>query len=123
MSFFDAMVLLVAAVATGVLLPWLGVIAWLFVIVAGHFFLFCNVFRIQRVFELVWAGLFVLNVSVWYVMDLLDWWLVLAVQTPVTITFVAMSFSKKDYHGVFWRYAPHPRRVEPVGEHKQGVAP
>jgi hypothetical protein len=29
--------------------------------VVGHFFLFCNVFRIGRKYELVWAALFALN--------------------------------------------------------------
>ena len=116
MSVSDLLVLVVAGVATGLALPWLGVMAWLFVIVAGHFFLFCNVFRIQRMFELIWAGLFVLNASIWYVVDALDWWWILVVQSPVTILFIAISFSKQDYHGVFWRHAPHPRQVDPMGE-------
>jgi len=119
MSGLDALVMVVAVAATGLTLPWLGVMAWLFVIVAGHFFLFCNVFRIQRVLELVWAGLFVLNVSGWYVMDAFEWWRVLAAQTPATIALVSMSFSKNDYHGVFWRYAPHPRQVDPTRKHQQ----
>ena len=120
-SGLDAIVLLLVVVATVVSYSWLGVMAWLFVIVAGHFFLFCNIFRIQRFFELIWAGLFVLNVSMWFVMDAFDWWWVLAVQSPVTILFIVMSFLKQDYHGVFWRHAPYPRQVSPMEKRQQGA--
>ena len=36
---------------------------WLVAIVAGHFFLFCNIFRVVRRRELIWSALFVLNVA------------------------------------------------------------
>jgi len=36
---------------------------WMLVIAAGHFFLFCNLFRIIRRRELIWAGLFIINIT------------------------------------------------------------
>jgi hypothetical protein len=112
----DVGVIIVVIVLTAGTRPWLDSLVWLFVIVAGHFFLFCNLFRIQRVYELTWSGLFVINVSAWYVLDALDWWWVLAVQSPITALFITMSFMQRDYHGVLWRLAPNPRIVEVTDE-------
>src|SRR6266478_3813499 len=47
-------------------LHWLGSsLWWVVAIVAVHFFLFCNVFRVIRRRELIWAALFILNVGFW----------------------------------------------------------
>ena len=48
----------------------------------GHFFLFCNVFRVRRSYELVWAGCFLVNAGAWITLSGFDVWGILAVQTP-----------------------------------------
>ena len=74
---------------------------WLLLIAAGHFFLFCNVFRIIRRRELIWAGLFVLNVGVWAWLERLTWMWVLGCQFPITIALVIADIRAPGYHGVF----------------------
>ncbi|WP_156346572.1 hypothetical protein [Verrucomicrobium spinosum] len=55
-SWTDALVLILGAGLTGWLASFAGELALLAAWVIGHFFLFCNVFRIGRKPELVWAG-------------------------------------------------------------------
>jgi hypothetical protein len=69
-------------------------------IAAGHFFLFCNVFRIARRRELIWSGLYLLNVALWQSFDLLSWTGVLTSQIPVTIAVIVADMRSPEYHGV-----------------------
>jgi hypothetical protein len=73
---------------------------WLLLLAAGHFFLFCNVFRIVRRRELIWAGLFVLNVGVWAWLDRLTWPGVLLCQLPITVGIIIADMRTAGYHGV-----------------------
>jgi len=76
---------------------------WLLVIVAAHFFLFCNVFRVRRFFELWWAGIFIANAGLWLMFEKLVWTNVLACQFPVTAAFILTEMRTAYYHGVFAR--------------------
>lgn len=95
----DALAILVCAVATTLGLTMIGDVAWFFPFVLGHFFLFCNLFRVRRLPELVWAGGFltlvvaclIANVSVLHAM-----WLVL----PLTAGVLIYSIRRPDYHGI-----------------------
>jgi len=70
----------------------------------GHFFLFCNVFRIQRRKELLWAVCCLVNVTVWTLSERCDWALVLAVQSPLTVALIAWEMRGPHYHGVWARW-------------------
>ena len=74
---------------------------WLLVIAAGHFFLFCNVFRIARRRELFWAALFVLNVGAWTWFGRLIWTGVLFWQLPFTAGVIIDEMRRSGYHGAF----------------------
>ena len=74
---------------------------WLPLVAAAHFFLFCNVFRVRRSYELVWAALFCVNFML-HVQDAsLDWSSVLLWQAPVTVIAIALEMRSARYHGVF----------------------
>ena len=102
-SVVDAGVLAVAAAATWLLLPHVGFVAWLLPFALGHFFLFCNVFRVRRSYELVWAAGFLLNFGAWALSGAFDWLPVLAVQTPLTLLLIVLEIRSPRYHGVFAR--------------------
>lgn len=104
LSAIDLLAIAICALGTIVALPILGEIAWLFPITLGHFFLFCNVFRIRREFELLWAGVFVVNVASWALAGRFDWLNVLAVQTPLTATLIITECLNPRYHGVFCKH-------------------
>ncbi len=99
-SLTDAVAIGVFVSAAGVLWYLGNPLWWLLLIAAGHFFLFCNVFRIIRRRELIWAGLFVLNVGAWVWIDRLTWPSVLVCQLPITVALVIADMRAPGYHGV-----------------------
>lgn len=105
-SIADLIAIIVCAVGT--LLAWsvLGNFALLFPIVLGHFFLFCNIFRIRRNYELAWAALFIINVG-WHVLGATgeaDWSRVLLIQFPITLFFIVLEMRGGRYHGIGYRW-------------------
>jgi hypothetical protein len=76
-------------------------LAWVVAVAAVHFFLFCNVFRVARRRELIWAALFIMNVGLWLWLGRLDWFNVLACQLPVSVVVIAWEIRTTRYHGIF----------------------
>jgi len=74
---------------------------WILVISAGHFFLFCNVFRIVRRRELIWAGLLIFNIGVWDWSGHLTCTRVLLCQLPITVGLIIADMREPGYHGIF----------------------
>lgn len=97
----DVVVLLVAGVAAGVLWPLNSLCASLILIVVGHFFLFCNVIRLHRKWELLWAAIFVVNGTVWWgLLADLRVWPVLLAQLPVTLLLIVIQMRSRSYRGI-----------------------
>ncbi len=92
----------IAVIMAAVLVLWRmgNPLWWILVISAGHFFLFCNVFRIVRRRELIWAGLFVVNVGIWIWTDRLTSPCVLLCQLPITAGLFIADMREPRYHGV-----------------------
>ncbi|SMP60002.1 hypothetical protein SAMN06265222_106301 [Neorhodopirellula lusitana] len=101
-SLTDGLAIVVCAAATYWGLGQMGSIAWLFPFVLGHFFLFCNVFRIPRRPELVWAGCFLGLATIGLIVE---WPITSAMLAalPVTIAVLIYSVRLPTYHGVFSR--------------------
>ncbi len=98
----DAVVMVLCALATWLLWPPLGGFSLVLPVTLAHFFLFCNVFRIRRTYELVWAVIYLVNILYWVFLREFSWLGVLALQTPVTLAFIAFEVGSPRYHGVFW---------------------
>jgi hypothetical protein len=99
----DAVVLLLAGAAVASLWrvptnPGIHVLA-----VVGHFFLFCNVIRLRRAYELVWAVAYVVATALAIAVGLVDGWIPLAGVTPLTALLVGLELRSPRYHGVAWR--------------------
>lgn len=99
-SVVDAIAIIGCAAVTVAVRKPLGDLAWLLPITLAHFFLFCNVFRVHRYFELAWAGLFITNVVAWTLAGCFSWSSVLAVQTPITLIGIVASLCSANYHGI-----------------------
>ncbi|EEF58661.1 hypothetical protein Cflav_PD1562 [Pedosphaera parvula Ellin514] len=97
----DAGIILVFIAVTSLLKLAGSPHAWILPIVACHFFLFCNVFRVRPRFELAWAGLFIVNVVTCSLLDKLEWNTVLLTQIPVTIIVILAEMKTPRYHGIF----------------------
>jgi hypothetical protein len=102
-SALDALVLLLVGGLLAVVQPASDSPVWAVAVVLGHFFLFCNVFRIQRSKELLWAAIFVVNVAFGLTegKKTIDWPGVLLIQTPVTLGVILWEMRGPWYHGVF----------------------
>lgn len=103
LSGVDVLVLLLGAWGTwyvGRELWWAGVVI---AFVVGHFFLFCNVFRIPRALELIWAAVYVLLSGATLILDLPGWGVTFGFSAGLTVFLVALAMKQPSYHGVFWR--------------------
>lgn len=99
LSIADAIMLAIGAAATVMAVGPLGPMAGIFPMAVGHFFLFCNVFRLRRRYELVWAAIFVANFAAWSFTEF-SWTRVLATQLPVTALVIALEIRSPRYHGI-----------------------
>ena len=103
LSVFDV-IILAAGIGSA---SWLRKDYWpaslIIFMVVGHFFLFCNVFRISRKPELLWAGFFTLLAGSTTLCDFPGWAVSIALTLGVTILVVATEMRKPAYHGIFWR--------------------
>ena len=105
-SFADLVMLGVGATGVWLLWPDAQTSALLIAVTLGHFFLFCNVFRVRRSLELSWAGLFVVNFAAWRMWQSdseFSWAPVLAVQTPFTLAAIWIEIRTPRYHGIWAR--------------------
>jgi hypothetical protein len=132
LSTIDVIVLLVGGLISAsiaALAPWFG-IALAFVI--GHFFLFCNVFRMARSRELVWAVVFVVLSASTAFIGLPHWPVTLTISFVATVLLVVVEMRQPSYHGAFWRrinpdlpqwWAQKTRHVCPSQKHICGETP
>ena len=82
----------------------LGDLAMLPAVVLVHFFLFCNVFRVRRSYELIWAASFIVNLLAWQALGQFGWRGVLLTQAPITLLAIAVEMKSNRYHGVGCRW-------------------
>lgn len=114
LSVTDAGVLLACGLGTWWLWGPLGEFALLLPFVLGHFFLFCNVFRVGTRAELVWCFCFVAVFlgslhGGWFGMGVL-----LLAQSPVTLGVILYALTRPDYHGIFWKRLAGLRKPTPT---------
>lgn len=72
--------------------------------VLAHFFLFCNVVRMARPLELVWAGVFVVLAGATIAFEIPSWLVTAMVSLLVTVVVVVVEIRKPSYHGVGWKF-------------------
>lgn len=103
LSWFDALILtggITAACALGSLAWWAGMIV---AFVVGHFFLFCNVFRIARKPELIWAAVFTLLTGSTLLTQRPGWTITFVASALVGAVLIAHATRQPSYHGIGWR--------------------
>ena len=111
LSALDIVVLVVGGGASAYAMTvdrWFG-IAIAFVVL--HFFLFCNVLRMSRPLELIWAGVFAALAIAATSLDLLSWPAVFAISSAVTVIVAVVEVRRPSYHGVGWQQV-NPRLPE-----------
>jgi hypothetical protein len=102
-SLIDSIVLVAGSVASMALWPSLPIVSVAIAVVVGHFFLFCNVFRIARLPELAWAGVFLLVMADVILWQRLSIPLAVVVVLFMTLLVIGLEMRKPSYHGIFWQ--------------------
>lgn len=75
----------------------------LVIFTVAHFFLFCNVVRMDRTLELIWAAFFILLAAGTMLIGVPTWSHTFSIVLTVTAVFVVIQVRRPSYHGVFWR--------------------
>jgi hypothetical protein len=99
----DAVILGVGLPASWVAWRFLGEPALLLPMVLGHFFLFCNVFRVERWVELTWASLLLLNAAAWAISGKLTFPRLFLAQLPFTLAALLSAPLMSGYRGIGYR--------------------
>ena len=103
LSVRDVIVIVIGAAAAAYLAtiePWWGFIV---AFVVAHFFLFCNVVRMARPFELAWAATFVALASATLLTEAPGWPITTGASLAVTLVVVVLQMRKPSYHGLGWQ--------------------
>lgn len=102
LSAFDIVVLVVGTAASlaSVQIAW--EMAAGIACVVLHFFLFCNVFRIPRPQELIWAAGFV-GLATLSTLQVVPWFVAFAASIALSTTLIVFEMRKPNYHGLFWK--------------------
>lgn len=90
-----------AATAAGSVAWWAGLAV---AIPLTHFFLFCNVFRVSRPPELLWAAVFIAFAAPTAVWGVPGWWPTAVGASGVAALVIASEMCKPSYHGLAWRW-------------------
>ena len=102
LSFFDVLVLALGVFGSAWLWPGSWPLGFIVAFVVGHFFLFCNVFRIARELEFLWAGVFLI-VTLLTLQSHHPSWVIIAVPSLFTTAVViGLELRKPSYHGLGW---------------------
>jgi hypothetical protein len=99
-SAVDLAVIVISLIASFVLWAQIWWIGFVILFVVAHFFLFCNVFRISRVLELIWAMIFVVLAYCTLVLESPSWVITIAGSLVATATLIAIEMQKPWYHGI-----------------------
>jgi hypothetical protein len=104
LSALDVVVLIIGLAGTviaGSMVHWSG---FAIAFVVGHFFLFCNVFRVSRRLELLWAAVFVgLAVSTTLV-QFPGWPISIGITLFTTLLVIVLEMRRPSYHGIGWQW-------------------
>lgn len=110
-SFFDAVFLVLGALGAFLIDPGFGWPSFCVGFVVGHFFLFCNVFRISRDLELIWVVVFLILALLTLTTGTPTWLGTALLSLVTTGIVVGVGIWKPSYHGVGWqRWNPDLRR-------------
>ncbi len=103
LSALDVCVLICGTGGSVVAWQWVGWVGFMIAFVVAHFFLFCNVFRISRPLELVWAAVFVALAGSTVVNEMPGWMVTIMGSLIVTVVVIAIEMCRPSYHGIAWQ--------------------
>jgi len=101
-SWFDAAVMIAGIIVACIASAYAWWAGTVISFVVGHFFLFCNVFRIARKPELIWAAVFIVLIGATVLTGMPGWIVAFSVSFIVAVLLIYLEMQKTSYHGIFW---------------------
>ena len=98
----DIVVLIIGSIATIIFYPIMPDFSFIVLFVVLHFFLFCNVVRMSRIPELIWASSFIIMAGGSLLYGIPDLKTVFIIALTMTSTLEVLETMKPWYHGIFW---------------------
>ena len=102
LSIFDAIILFIGGTGAIYLAGVEVTASFIIIFVIGHFFLFCNVFRISRPPELIWAVTFVSLSIITVTIGYPGWIPIVLISLVLSIAFIIREIKLPSYHGILW---------------------
>ncbi len=103
LSAIDCFVLILGAVGTVWAFPIESVLGLAIAFTVGHFFLFCNIVRMARPRELVWAVAFITLSSASALIGTPTWHQTFIASLAITCVLLVLEMRSPSYHGIFWQ--------------------
>lgn len=103
LSAADAVVLAAGLLAAASVCRITVLASGIFLFVLTNFFIFCNVIRMSRPPELIWAAAFLLLSGSALLAGMPSWLTVFAAASALTVVLVCFEMRKPSYHGAFWQ--------------------
>lgn len=103
LSKLDIGVITVSFVLASFLYQYSRMLCFITLFVVAHFFLFCNVARMSRIPELIWAGVFIVCASTSLKFGVLSVEISVGISLFTTALLIALEVQKPSYHGVYWQ--------------------
>ena len=102
LSIVDIVFLSTATIASVYLYTFAKPLSYIVAFVVGHFFLFCNITRMSRLPELIWAVVFTALSLLALKFSVISLPVVFLVSTFLTTILVVLESRKPHYHGILW---------------------
>lgn len=103
LSLIDCIVILLAIVGIIHFYEVDKVFSYIIGIIVSHYFLFCNITRMSRVPELIWASSFIILCTLSLQLNIIPIFISFIFAMLITVVLVVLETRKPYYHGVFWQ--------------------
>ncbi len=102
LSIFDIGILAIGFIGAWYLKDIAVDLSYILLFVVCHFFYFCNITRMSRIPELIWAVCFVALCGVGVTYGIVTFNEAFIISLLITVVLTAFELRKPSYHGVLW---------------------
>ena len=103
LSKIDILFIFISVISAIYLYAYSVVLSFCIFFVVGHFFWFCNITRMSRKPELIWACVFTAFSITTVKFGLPGWFYTFVISLLVTAILTVLEIHKPSYHGIYWK--------------------
>jgi hypothetical protein len=103
LSKIDVAVLVIGISSSVYIYSILPILSLIILFVISHFFIFCNITRMSRIPELIWATTFLVLATLSILHGIPSWVITCLTSGFLTLILIFLETKKPSYHGIFWK--------------------